>query len=331
VVRTGRPELVPEITDEMLAASVSDPEYLALLRGLGMRSALLVPLPGDGRPLGVLTLIAAESGRRYGEADLQLARELARRAALAVDNARLHRASEAARAQAEAANRSKAEFLASMSHELRTPLNAIGGYTDLLLLGVRGALTPEQREDLERVARSQRHLLGVINDILNFARVDAGFVDYDLRPVAVARLMAEVEPLVRPQLAARGLTFACDAGPEALRAHADAEKVRQVLLNLLANAVKFTEPGGRVWLGAEDLGDAVALRVRDTGSGSPPTARPPSSSRSCRCTARSPGRSRGRGSGLAISRDLARGMGGDLTVDSVVGTGSTFTLTLPRA
>jgi signal transduction histidine kinase len=315
----------------MLAASIDDPEYLALLRSVGMRSAMLVPLAAHGRALGVLTLIAAESGRRYGDADLQLALELGRRAALAVDNAGLHRASEEARQQAEAANRSKTEFLAAMSHELRTPLNAIGGYTDLLLLGVRGPITDEQRADLERVARSQRHLLGVINDILNFARVEAGFVEYDLRPVAVSELMAEVEPLVGPQLAAKALDFSHDAGPAGLRMQADREKVRQVVLNLLANAVKFTEPGGRVWMSAEALGPTVALRVHDTGVGIPAGRQSAVFEPFVQVHRSLATPVEGTGLGLAISRDLARGMGGDLTVESAAGSGSTFTLTLPAA
>jgi signal transduction histidine kinase len=233
--------------------------------------------------------------------------------------------------QAEAANRSKTEFLASMSHELRTPLNAIGGYTDLLLLGVRGAITPEQQADLERIARSQRHLLGVINDILNFARVEAGFVDYDLRPVAVAELLAEVEPLVQPQLAARALDFAGDPGPDGVHVQADREKVRQVLLNLLANAVKFTEPGGRVWTSVAEQGSVVAIRVHDTGVGIP-ADRLPSVFEPFVQVHRSLAKPvEGTGLGLAISRDLARGMGGDLTAESTPGVGSTFTLTLPAA
>ncbi len=331
VLRTGQPEMASEITDEMLAASITDPEYLALIRSVGLRSAMIVPLVAHGRTLGALTLIAAESGRRYGDADLQLALELARRAALAVDNARLHRASEEARAQAEAANRSKTEFLAAMSHELRTPLNAIGGYTDLLLLGVRGPITGEQREDLERVARSQRHLLGVINDILNFVRVEAGFVDYHVRPVAVAELLAEVEPLVLPQLTGKALDFTRDAGPAGLRVEADPEKVRQILLNLLANAVKFTEPGGRVWMSAARQGHAVALRVHDTGIGIPADRLHAVFEPFVQVHRSLAKPVEGTGLGLAISRDLARGMGGDITVESTPGEGSTFTLVLPAA
>jgi PAS domain S-box-containing protein len=331
VLRTGQPEMASEITDEMLVASIRDPEYLALMQGLGLRSAMVVPLVAHGRTLGALTMIAAESERRYGDADLQLALELARRAALAVDNARLHRASEEARAQAEAANRSKTEFLASMSHELRTPLNAIGGYTDLLLLGVRGPISDEQRGDLERVARSQRHLLGVINDILNFVRVEAGFVDYQVRPVAVAELMGEVEPLVLPQLTGKALDFSRDVGPEGLRVEADAEKVRQILLNLVANAVKFTEPGGSIRMSAADLGHVVALRVHDTGIGIPADRLAAVFEPFVQVHRSLAKPVEGTGLGLAISRDLARGMRGDLTAESTPGEGSTFTLTLPRA
>ncbi len=235
------------------------------------------------------------------------------------------------REAAESANLSKTEFLASMSHELRTPLNAIGGYTDLMLLGVRGAITPDQRTDLERINRSQRHLLGVINDILNFARLEAGFVDYAPRAIPVADLMAEVEPLVLPQLGAKALAFTRDAGPAGLCVHADPEKGRQILLNLLANAIKFTDRGGRVWLTGAAAAGAVEIAVHDTGIGIP-ADRLASVFDPFVQVHRSLSRPvDGTGLGLSISRDLARGMGGDITVVSEPGRGSTFTLRLPRS
>ena len=330
VVRTGRPELVAEVGDALLEAAVRDPEHLALVRALGLRSVIIVPLVAHGRTLGALSLVSAESGRRYDDADLRLAEELARRAALAVDNARLHRASEAAREQAEAANRSKSEFLANMSHELRTPLNAIGGYADLLLHGVRGELNAAQRADLERVVRSQRHLLGIITDILNFAKIEAGSMEYDLHRVAVADLFAEVEPLVLPQVAARGLTFKREPVPRALQVCADRERTRQILLNLLSNSVKFTEPGGRVWMTAGAAGRMVELCVHDTGIGIARDRLDAAFEPFVQVHRSLATPVEGTGLGLAISRDLARGMGGDLVAESTPGAGSTFTLLLPR-
>ena len=192
-------------------------------------------------------------------------------------------------------------------------------------------MTPEQQADLERIGRSQRHLLGVINDILNFARVDAGFVEYEMRPVRVAALMEEVEPLMLPQLTDRSLAFSCDAGPAGLAVHADPEKVRQILVNLLANAVKFTPVGGRVWMSAGAVADVVEVRVHDTGIGIPPdrVAAVFEPFVQVHRTLAKP--IEGTGLGLAISRDLARGMGGDLRAESVPAHGSTFVLTLARA
>ena len=234
------------------------------------------------------------------------------------------------REMAEAANRAKAEFLANMSHELRTPLNAIGGYADLLLMGVRGELAPEARADVERMRRSGQHLLSLINDILNFARIEAGQLQYQLEAVPVGSLLADLEALVAPQVAQRGLAYRSAGEGAGGAVWADAEKTRQILLNLVTNAIKFTEPGGRVTVSHREARGGVEICVRDTGRGIAPEQQArifdPFVQVDRHLTSVS---QQGVGLGLAISRDLARGMGGDLSVESTLGEGSTFTLWLP--
>jgi PAS domain S-box-containing protein len=231
------------------------------------------------------------------------------------------------REMAETANRAKAEFLANMSHELRTPLNAIAGYADLLLLGVRGELSSGQRGDVERMRRSGQHLLSLINDILNFAKIEAGQLRYQMEAVPVASLLADLEVLVGPQVEQRGLAYRSLLHDSGTTAWADAEKTRQVLLNLVTNAVKFTEPGGAITVSCEMADGGVRIRVADTGRGIPADQQArifdPFVQVDRHLTAESQ-----QGVGLAISRDLARGMGGDLSVESAPGEGSTFTLRL---
>ena len=234
------------------------------------------------------------------------------------------------RAEAESANRTKSEFLAAMSHELRTPLNAIAGYVELLMLGVRGEITDAQRADLTRIQRSQQYLLSLINDILNFSRLEAGHVTYRIEPVFLATVLDNVVSMIAPQTAAKALEFHRGECPPFVAAMADAAKVEQVLLNLLSNAVKFTPRGGRVSLSCAWDGDRVTLSVEDTGPGIPTERQDAIFEPFVQLdrTLQSP--RDGAGLGLAISRDLARGMGGELTVVSRVGVGSTFTLSLPR-
>jgi K+-sensing histidine kinase KdpD len=203
VLRTGKPQLYADIPEEMLVASAVDDEHLKIIRELDIRSAMVVPLIARGRTLGAMTLVSTESRRRYTESDLELAMELARRAALAVDNARLHKAELDARHAAEAANLAKTQFLAVMSHELRTPLNAIAGYAELMRMGIRGPITAEQQADLDRIKRSQRNLLSLINDVLNYAKLEAGHIEFDTQRVLLHDFSMTSNPSSRRSFKAR--------------------------------------------------------------------------------------------------------------------------------
>jgi len=238
---------------------------------------------------------------------------------------------EAARSEAEKASRAKSDFLAVMSHELRTPLNAIDGYAELLELEVRGPITLAQREDIRRIRRSQKHLLSLINDVLNFVRVDAGTVRYDITEFALADAIRGVEDVTTPQLRSRQLGFTLRGCDAELRVRADRDKAEQILVNLMTNAIKFTAPQGAIALECAREGTLIRVRIRDTGRGIP-ADKLSSIFEPFVQVARSAGApSEGVGLGLAISRDLSRAMGGDLIVESEVGRGSLFTLTLPAA
>ncbi|HYJ78769.1 MAG TPA: ATP-binding protein, partial [Longimicrobiaceae bacterium] len=236
-----------------------------------------------------------------------------------------------AKEAAEAANRAKSEFLAVMSHELRTPLNAIGGYADLMEMGIRGPVTPQQREDLERIQTSQRHLLGLINEVLNYAKLETGTVHYDVADIDVCDVLAAAEGLVSPQVWAKGLTLEVAKCPRGLAVRADGEKLRQILVNLLSNAVKFTDRGGRIDLTYATPGARVHLVVRDTGMGIPADKLEAIFEPFVQVRSDLARTAEGTGLGLSISRELARGMGGELTAASTPGAGSTFTLRLPAA
>jgi PAS domain S-box-containing protein len=273
----------------------------------------------------VITALRDESGTLVGFA--KVTRDLTERRQAEF------RAVEAARriAEAEAANRTKSEFLAAMSHELRTPLNAIGGYVELMAMGLGGPVTEEQQGYLDKVQRSQRHLLQIISDLLNFSRIEAGQIEYEIAPVRLRESIATVGAMLEPQSIEKEVELVLGPCPEGLAALADQVKVEQIILNLCSNAVKFTEAGGRVEVRCEGYGGFVAVAVSDTGVGIAPEDADHVFEPFVQLGRGLTSGHEGTGLGLAISRDLARAMHGDLTVRSEVGKGSTFTLTLPTA
>ena len=296
----------------------------------GFEATVVVPLRSRGRTVGSIA-IHRRSNRGLNDGLIAFMESFGQQCGQALERAQLYQAEQLARARADEANRAKSEFLAAMSHELRTPLNAIGGYTELLIMGLRGPITDEQRADLERVRRGQQHLLAIINDILNFSRIDSGQMEYELGLVSLPNVLEAVAHLIVPQAQLKAIDLGIVNCPAEAIVWADRVKTEQILLNLLSNAVKFTDRGGRVTMRC-DVADAATahLAVSDTGSGIPhdqlerifePFVQVGRSLTSTR---------EGTGLGLAISRDLARAMGGDIRVESAVGIGSTFTLTLPR-
>jgi len=359
VMRTRKSQFIPVITDEVIVQSSRDAEHLRLLRGLGLRSAIVVPLSTQTEALGAITFITAESGREYDRNDLEVAEDLGRRAAQAVENARLfaevrdsrerleQQATEleaqtadlerttsdleSALHEARAASRAKSEFLAAVSHELRTPLNAIIGYTQLLDLGVHGELATAQHEDLRRVDRSAKHLLGLINDILNFAKVESGHLEFHLEPVDLQSVLVRVEELVTPQVQQKRIAYSVTRDCAGTRVKADADKLLQIYVNLLSNAVRFTAENGSIHVDCAVRGDTVESSVSDTGAGIPADKLEDIFEPFVQVDRSYTSAGEGTGLGLSISRELARGMGGDLTARSELGKGSTFVLTLPLA
>lgn len=336
VFRTGEPLLATNIPPEAFDGVALDKEYLAMLKSAGFRSSVHVPIKVRGVTVGVFTFASTdESGRRYREADLDLLLEVSARASVALENAQLYAAEREARHEAERAmriaeeaSRTKSQFLAVMSHELRTPLNAIGGYAELLEMGVHGSMTDGQLEAVRRVRRSQQNLLALIEDLLTFAKLDTGKVEYRFSSIPVDRTLNEIETLVKPQLDAKRLSYEyCRLDP-AVTVWADRDKLEQIVLNLLTNAIKFTANGG-IRVECVVNTDNLDISVSDTGIGIAQSNLDMIFDPFVQVNSGLTRTTTGSGLGLAISRDLAHAMGGDITVKSVEGKGSTFTLTLP--
>jgi len=312
-----------------------------------------VPLVARGRVTGLLAvmrprgstvtpedeaLLSALADQTAAPLEHALLAERMERATLVADNVRLYEAERAARiaadkarAEAEAANRAKSEFLANMSHELRTPLNAIGGYVELIEMGIRGPVTAEQREDLRRIRASQHVLLGLVEDVLDVAKLETGRVQLEMAKVRVHEVLAGAEALVFPQLFAKSLAYQYRPCDPQLTVSADRERLQQVILNLLTNAIKFTSNGGEITLSVDATSEHVLIQVADTGRGIPAERLHDIFEPFVRVDSGFTRPTEGAGLGLAISRSLSRAMGGDITVASALGEGSVFTLRLCRS
>lgn len=328
VLRTGEAVCLSTVEDNPRLAATNRTANLE--RQLDARSVIVAPMRLHDATVGVLAIVASESGRRYTASDCDMATELARRAGVAVENGRLFHAERAARDAAEAANRAKSQFLAVMSHELRTPLTAITGYASLLTHGITGDVTDPQRKQLDRIDASARHLLSVIDEILTFSRLDAGYEEPYFETVDAGTLTREAAAMVEPMIQVQGLAFTV-AAPDDHRCvvYTDPRMVRQILLNLLSNATRYTRHG-KVGLTLTHSVDAICWEVRDTGVGIAQADLERIFRPFEQVDGKLTRRYGGVGLGLAVSRQLTERVGGELDVQSTPGRGSTFTLRLPR-
>ncbi len=321
VLATGKAEVQAEVDAAVLQDLAQDDAHLAALRDIGLRSLAIIPLVARERVLGAITAGSTDPERRYGPVERTRLESLAGRAALAVDNARLYE-------EAVVADRAKANFLAVMSHELRTPLTAIMGYADILTAGISGPVTEKQQGQLRRILLSARHLLHLIDEVLAFARTEAGREQIAPEDVDLGVLLDEIDSLMRPIAEEKRLRFVVHGPQSDGLIRTDPGKVRQILLNLLYNAVKFTREG-TVSLEASHAGDDIVFEVRDTGIG----IRRNHLARIFEpfWQVEDPGtrHQEGTGLGLSVAARLARLLGGSISVVSEPGAGSTFTVRLP--
>jgi len=323
-----------EFVAERSAARVVDANStrgLAALRELGFGGLVVVPLIVRSRVLGAITFVIRDGDPPFSAQEVTLAADLADLCALALDNDRLYRQAHDLRDVAQAANRAKSAFLGNMSHELMTPLNAIGGYVTLLEMGLRGPVNEQQLVDLARIRHNQAHLLNLIAEMLIFVQGEHGRLEYQFTEVSVQAALHDVADMLQGAAEERQLVVVHRAPHVDALMWADAERVRQILLNLVMNAVKYaTRARGEITLSATATSDSVAIHVSDNGPGIPAAKLEAIFQPFVQLASGLSDRRGGVGLGLAISRDFARGMNGELTVESTLGVGSRFTLELPR-
>jgi PAS domain S-box-containing protein len=321
VIERGEPTLVRDVSEEWLATRARDAEHLGAGGGMQPTSLLLVPLRARGRTLGVVSFALANGKRRYTLADLALAEDLAQRAALAADNARLYR-------EAQDASRAKDEFLAVLSHELRTPLTPVLGWVRMLR---SGTLAPEATERaLDTVERNTRLQAQLVEDLLDVSRIIAGKLSLDLRPVALGPIIDAVIESTVASAGAKSIAVTRQVEPGLPRIEADTNRLQQVVANLLSNAVKFTPAGGRVEVGVRRTADSICLTVADTGDGLAPEVAPHIFDRFRQADSTITRQYGGLGLGLSIVRHIVEGHGGTVQATSEgPGRGTTFTVMLP--
>jgi PAS domain S-box-containing protein len=318
-IRTNEPQASPPVDP---AYEPNTRDLFAAVRATGPRNALALPLATGGVPLGVMVVLGTSPAPQFGVEDLGVLMEIATRASLGVSNARLYN-------DLERANREKADFLAVLSHELRTPLSAVIGYAELLLAGIPEKLSPDAHEKVGRIRECSWHQLSVVEQILKYARIETGVEALTFGEVDIPELVESVSELVGASAKYKSVHLAVDLPPSLRPLHTDAGKLRQILINLLSNAFKFTDEGS-VTMSVRSSDDDIFFTVSDTGigiagedverifdpfwRGANPTMNPDRA---------------GMGLGLAVSGRLAQTLGGEITVQSQVGVGTSFTLRLP--
>jgi GAF domain-containing protein/anti-sigma regulatory factor (Ser/Thr protein kinase) len=323
--RTYRERRTIHVADITSDPTVSDSK--AMIR-IGARTGLGVPLLRGDEVLGVIVLVRIEV-RPFDGREIELVESFARQAAIAIENVRLFKEIQEKSAQLEVANRHKTEFLANMSHELRTPLNAIIGFSEVLLQRMFGELNEQQADYLEDIMTSGRHLLTLINDILDLSKIEAGRMELDVAPFSLVAALNNAVTLVRERATSHGIRLELDVAPELDTMVADERKLKQVVVNLLANAVKFTPDGGTVSLHAVRENGEVRLSVHDTGIGIAPEDQERIFEEFQQATHQGDQSREGTGLGLSLSKRMVELHGGTLTVESAPGSGSTFTIALP--